>query len=345
MKRPRPIIEESEELPRSRQPITLGDFFPKSFSGETVACHVINATEEDGAPSNTAEATTRPEELPSFSINDLLSLPQETKDALVEILKGDSRPTASTSQADTCASCCIAISFTDEDLLLGSKLHNRPLFVSGYIREQKLSRILIDDGSAVNIMPKSTMNQLGISMDELSTSKLVIQGFNQGGQRVIGMIRLELVIGDLRANIVFHGIDSRTTYRLLLGCPWIHENGVVTSTLHQCFKFYQQGIKKVDADTKPFSEAESHFADAKFYMKSNDISEVISTEVPVAKDSCRPEQRIVTTKKLSEVDAFSGQGNDESRTQVKHEVPKNEGMISTQGKNSKSPVLRYVPLS
>ena len=58
MKRPRPIIEESEELPRSRQPITLGDFFPKSFSGETVACHVISATEEDGAPSNTTEATT-----------------------------------------------------------------------------------------------------------------------------------------------------------------------------------------------------------------------------------------------------------------------------------------------
>ena len=85
------------------------------------------------------------------------------------------------------------------------------------------------------------MNQLGISMDELSTSKLVIQGFNQGGQRVIGMIRLELDIGDLRANTLFHVIDSRTTYRLLLGRPWIHENGVVTSTLHQCFK-----IRKVE---------------------------------------------------------------------------------------------------
>ena len=83
------------------------------------------------------------------------------------------------------------------------------------------------------------MNQLGILMDELSNSKLVIQGFNQRGQEAISMIRLELIIGDLKASTLFHGIDSRTTYRLLLGCPWIHENGVVTSTPYQCFKFYQ----------------------------------------------------------------------------------------------------------
>ncbi|KAA0061113.1 ty3-gypsy retrotransposon protein [Cucumis melo var. makuwa] len=80
---------------------------------------------------------------------------------------------------------CMSIDFSDEDLLLGSKLHNRPLYVSGYVQEQRVERILVDNGSAVNIMPKSTMRQLGILMEELSNSKLVIQGFNQGSQRVI----------------------------------------------------------------------------------------------------------------------------------------------------------------
>ena len=42
------------------------------------------------------------------------------------------------------------------------------------------------------------------------------------------MIRLELIIGDLKASALFHVIDSRTTYKLLLGRPWIHGNGVVT---------------------------------------------------------------------------------------------------------------------
>ena len=87
--------------------------------------------------------------------------------------------TISASQAKACDSYCILRSLSDEDLLQGSNLHNRPLFVSGYVREQKPNWILIDNGSAVNNLPKSTMNQLGILIEELSSSKLVIQGFNQ----------------------------------------------------------------------------------------------------------------------------------------------------------------------
>ena len=81
------------------------------------------------------------------------------------------------------------------------------------------------------------------------------------------MICLELIIGDLKVNTLFHVIDSRTTYKLLLGR--FHGNGVITSTLHQCIKFYQEGIKKVEANTNPFSEAESHFTDTIFYLKSD----------------------------------------------------------------------------
>jgi len=33
-----------------------------------------------------------------------------------------------------CASCNLAITFTDDDLLLGFKPHNRPLFMDGYIK-------------------------------------------------------------------------------------------------------------------------------------------------------------------------------------------------------------------
>ena len=39
-----------------------------------------------------------------------------------------------------------------------------------------------------------TMRRLGYTMEELSHGRLVIQGFNQGGQRAIGMIHLELII-------------------------------------------------------------------------------------------------------------------------------------------------------
>ncbi|CAL8990815.1 unnamed protein product, partial [Prunus brigantina] len=144
-----------------------------------------------------------------------------------------------------CYTTCASITFTDEDLLLGSKPHNRPLFMSGYVRQQKLSHMLVDGGSAVNIMPKSTMMKLG----------------------------------DLKSNTLFQVIDAKTSYNLLLGRPWVHENGIVPSTLHQCFKFYKGGVKKILGDVKPFTEAESHFADAKFYIDEDMVSKVIPVKV------------------------------------------------------------------
>ncbi|KAK9756753.1 hypothetical protein RND81_01G118700 [Saponaria officinalis] len=151
------------------------------------------------------------------------------------------------------------------NFLLGSKPHNRPLFVSYYIREQQVSRILVDGGSAVNIMSKATILELGISAGELTKSRLLIQDFNLGGQRSIGMIRVDLVMGELSSATLFQVIHAKTSYKLLLGRPWLHENGVVASTLHQCLKFYRNDEKKVNGDVKSFMMAETYFADAKFY--------------------------------------------------------------------------------
>ncbi|KAL0350134.1 UNVERIFIED_CONTAM: Transposon Tf2-12 polyprotein [Sesamum radiatum] len=136
--------------------------------------------------------------------------------------------------------CMSTITFTDEDLLLGSKPHNRPLFVAGY--------------------------ELEIPIDELSNSRLMIQGFNQGGQRAIGIIRMQLTMEDMVSSALFHVIDAKTSYNMLLGRPWLHENAVVPSTWHQYFK-YCRNVKKVLGDNKPFTEAESHFADAKYYIE------------------------------------------------------------------------------
>uniref|UniRef100_A0A2N9G5F2 Uncharacterized protein n=1 Tax=Fagus sylvatica TaxID=28930 RepID=A0A2N9G5F2_FAGSY len=192
-----------------------------------------------------------------------------------------------------CANCHGKITFTDEDLLLGSKPHNRSLFVFGYIREEKVSQILIDDGSAVNIMSKVTMKRLGISTKELSKSRLVIQGFNQEGQRAIEII-------------------------------WL-DNGIVPSTLHQYFK-YSDGkqVKKVIADLQPFTEAESHFADAKFYLNCDMVNDAL------------PEDN----KRMRE----KGKGHDE--------IPREDSRLSVAAapkshiaSKKASPILRYVPLS
>ena len=103
------------------------------------------------------------------------------------------------------------IIFTDDDRLLGSKIHNHPFFVTGYIWEQQVNCILIDGGSGVNILPLKILKELGISLDELLPSRLMIQGLNQDGQRVVGKIRLQMLIGEMELSALFHVIDAETT--------------------------------------------------------------------------------------------------------------------------------------
>ncbi|KAA0066578.1 ty3-gypsy retrotransposon protein [Cucumis melo var. makuwa] len=341
------LHEEDKDFLRPQRLVTLADFFPTRFLCDhqdenpgVVACHAINSTEEESILLRSLEEEGVSKDLLRFNVNDLLSLPQETKTILINAFLNSATSSLSAPTATYESTLyCMSIDFLDEDLLLGSKLHNRPLYVSGYVREQRVDRILIDNGSTINIMPKSTIRQLGILMDELSNIKLVIQGFNQGSQKVIGMIRLELIIGDLKASALFHVIDSRSTYKLLLGRPRIHGNGVVTSTLHQCFKFCQDGVKKVEVDSNPFSEAKSHFTDVKFCLKNDNSSEVVPVEIPLVNREDNLQLKSLESRKPHKSTGTFHSGKGEASTST------TKSMILMDEKASNSSLLRYVPLS
>ncbi|XP_070015817.1 uncharacterized protein [Nicotiana sylvestris] len=161
------------------------------------------------------------------------------------------------------------------EVLESDTLHNRPLYLVGYIRDERVNQILVDGGSSVNILPIRTVKELGIPMSELSESHVMTQKFNQWGQRAIGAVKLEITIEDMQSSAWLHVIDAKTSYNVLLGRPWIHENKVVPSTYHHCLKYYEGEVeKKILAGDEPFTEAESHFADAKFYLKNRIVKEI-----------------------------------------------------------------------
>ena len=57
----------------------------------------------------------------------------------------------------------------------------------------------------------------------------------------MGMIRLELTMGYLWMSLIFHVMDFKTSYKLLLRRPWLHEHRIVALTLYQCLKYYRGG--------------------------------------------------------------------------------------------------------
>ncbi|KAH0693502.1 hypothetical protein KY285_020599 [Solanum tuberosum] len=67
--------------------------------------------------------------------------------------------------------------------------------------------------------------------------------------------------------------------------PWVHENKIFSSSYYQCLKYLEGGIERIVADDNPFTKVETHFVDAKFYLKSDIVKGVKSNDVkPIMSD-------------------------------------------------------------
>ncbi|KAM2661513.1 hypothetical protein EV2_023811 [Malus domestica] len=339
--------------------VSLHEYFLNDFFQQCtiVACHMVEVEMEEPSKGKAIAiegeiALTPKKGLPiHFSIEEALQLPKKMRRALVAVLASpndhevqESKDKGLKLRPHEYATCCAAqdaIHFTDEDLLLGSKPHNRHLFISGYVREHKVNRMLMDSGSAINIMPNLTMTTIGIKVDELSLSRLLIQGFNHRGQRAMGMVRMEMIIGELKSSTIFHVIDARTSYNLLLGRPWIHRNGVLPSTIHQCLKFYREGVKVIQGDTKALTKAESHFADPKFYMDEDMVPEALPKEIKSTGKIAPKKQEWQAMPKKQEGQAMLSSSKKDDKPAKLATTKGNK----THSKGQNTPVFRYILMS
>ena len=55
--------------------------------------------------------------------------------------------------------------------------HIRPLYIRAHLNGKPFSRILIDNGSAVNIMPSRLLHSLGKTAEELIVTDIVVAAF------------------------------------------------------------------------------------------------------------------------------------------------------------------------
>jgi len=129
------------------------------------------------------------------------------------------------------------VTFHEDELLPEGLGHNKALNITVRCRDKFISKVLIDNGSAVNICPFTTLRALGIDIGKIRESHVRVRGFDGTQRGVIGEIDLPLQIGPVEFIVEFQVLDISASYNLLLGRPWIHMAGAVPSTLHQTLKF------------------------------------------------------------------------------------------------------------
>ena len=132
-------------------------------------------------------------------------------------------------------------SFAEEEIPIEGRGHNRALHVSVKCMDHIMAKVLIDNGSSLNILPKSNLEKLSFNASHLKPSSMVVWALDGSREEVRGENDLPVQIGPHTCQVTFQVMDINPTYSCLLGRPWIHSVGVVPSTLHQKLKFMVEG--------------------------------------------------------------------------------------------------------
>src|SRR3954467_2401469 len=215
-----------------------------------------------------------------ITLYELLKLSKSTREALREALADaevfvTQLPVGSIMEEphSLSISCVLTdIVFTPEDMRVQGR-HARPLYFTRYIGPTEITRIQVDLGPALSIMPRCVMERLSIPAHRLSATDTNIFGFNANSTRPMGKIKLRCQIGDLKSEVTVYVIDTDTSYNLLLGRPWIHKNHIVPSTLHQVMKYVdaQGQVRTLVAEQRPFKGVENYFTDALLYQDAHEV--------------------------------------------------------------------------
>ncbi|XP_017224963.1 uncharacterized protein LOC108201178 [Daucus carota subsp. sativus] len=112
-----------------------------------------------------------------------------------------------------------------------------------------IKRIMVDNGSAANIMMKHTLQEMGLAESDMIKRSTTLVGFSGETKKTMGEITLPTYAQGVNVLTKFLIIDCDSTYNIIMGRPWIHELQAVPSTVHQVIKFPTPwGVQQIKGD-------------------------------------------------------------------------------------------------
>ncbi|RDX94268.1 hypothetical protein CR513_23364, partial [Mucuna pruriens] len=86
------------------------------------------------------------------------------------------------------------LTFLDEGILVEGRGHNRALNNSIKCLDHLLIRVLIDNGSSLNVMPKATLEKLPYNQTRVRDSSTLVRAFDGSKREVMGEIEISLIV-------------------------------------------------------------------------------------------------------------------------------------------------------
>ena len=115
--------------------------------------------------------------------------------------------------------------------------HIKPLYVRVHLNGKSVTKVLINNGSSVNVMPLRMLRALERNISDLIEIEVTVSAFTREVSKTLAILPIDITIGNKTALSTFFVIDSTTNYNILLGRDWIHANWCVSSSFHQFLLF------------------------------------------------------------------------------------------------------------
>ncbi|GKU88722.1 hypothetical protein SLEP1_g2951 [Rubroshorea leprosula] len=133
------------------------------------------------------------------------------------------------------------ITFTSADLETVVTPHNDPLVTSVTINNCEVQRVLVDTGSAPDIMYFHCFESLGLDPSLLQRYDGPIYGFNNQPVPVEGVLTMNVAFGSGRSYVTpsvrFLVVKMASSFNVVIGRPTLTEIRAMVSQSHLCMKF------------------------------------------------------------------------------------------------------------
>jgi hypothetical protein len=71
----------------------------------------------------------------------------------------------------------------------------RPLYLKGYVNGKPLTKMFVDGGAVVNVMPYTTFRKLGMGPGDLTPTSIILNDFAGNPSDTKGCAHVDLMIG------------------------------------------------------------------------------------------------------------------------------------------------------
>ena len=129
------------------------------------------------------------------------------------------------------------LGFSDEDKIETIQPHNDALVITLRIGGYDVKRVLVDQGSVVEVMYPDLYKRLNLKPKDLIVYDSSLVSFY--GKFIIpkGQSRMLVQAGSEVVEVDFIVVDAYSSYTAIVARPWLHTLGAVSSTLHQKVKY------------------------------------------------------------------------------------------------------------